>query len=101
MIKLSLTISFLLAFVFCNAQTRRGLDKDTSYFKIALLYILQIPLTTDIEGTGILLNAADIDTVSIFHDSVTMATYGDKAATGVIISKPGKLLIYLRSNNCC
>ncbi|MES2111664.1 MAG: hypothetical protein V4577_23095 [Bacteroidota bacterium] len=98
MVKLSLTISFLLAFIYCNAQTRTGLNKDTSYFKRAPLYILQIPLSSDIEGSGILLNAADIDTVSVLHDSVTIATYGNKAANGIVIFKTRKNIKVLTIN---
>jgi hypothetical protein len=92
MVKLSLTISFLLGFSLCNAQIHSELNKDTSYFQRSPLYVLQLPLSDPFEGTGIFVKSADIDTVSVFKDSLTIATYGEKAANGVIIFKTRRFL---------
>ena len=92
MIKLSLTIFFLFGVVFCYSQKSNELNKDTSDFKKAPLYILQLPLSNPIEATGIFININDIDSVAVLNDSTTKVNYGVKANNGIIIFKTKKYI---------
>jgi len=92
MVKLSLTIFFLFGFAFSYGQARHELDKDTTHFKNAPLYILQLPLTNQIEASGILIKPEDIESINVFKDSASIKEYGQKAANGIIIFKTKKIL---------
>jgi hypothetical protein len=92
MIKLSLTIFFLLAFVVSYGQTHNELNKDTTHFKNAPLYILQPPLSNQMEATGIIIKPEDIESINVRKDSASVKEYGQKAKNGVIIFKTKKVL---------
>ncbi|SHN30351.1 hypothetical protein [Mucilaginibacter sp. OK098] len=92
MIKLSLTIFFLLGFTLCYGQTYNELNKDTTHYKNAPLYILQLPLADPIEATGIIIRPVDIDSINVFKDSVHTKEYGKKAINGLILIKTKKSL---------
>jgi len=77
-------ISLFATPAICFAQTNGQLDKDTAKYKNAPLYILQLPLADPLAASGIVIWPADIDSVSVFKDSISRREYGPKAANGVI-----------------
>lgn len=92
MIKLSLTIFFSFGIVCSYGQTHNELNKDTSHFKNAPLYILQPPLTNQMEATGIIIKPEDIESINVFKDSASVKEYGQKAKNGVVFFKTKKVL---------
>ncbi|WP_295795103.1 hypothetical protein [Mucilaginibacter sp.] len=92
MIKLSLTIFFLFGLVVSYGQTHNELNKDTTHFKNAPLYILQPPLTNQIEASGIVIKPEDIESINVRKDIASVEEYGQKAKNGVIILKTKKVL---------
>ncbi|MCO5949935.1 hypothetical protein [Mucilaginibacter flavidus] len=98
MIKLSLTIFFLFGLVFCYGQANHQLDKDTTRFKNAPLYILQLPLADPLEASGIIIKPDNIESINVFKDGANTKEYGKKAINGLIIIKTKKTLKLLSIN---
>jgi len=92
MIKLTLTISLVFGFIICCAQKHNTLNKDSSFFKHAPLYVLQLPLSNPIEASGVLVKPTDIDSINVYQDDSTKREYGEKAANGLIIIKAKKTI---------
>jgi hypothetical protein len=98
MIKLSLTISFLFAFAFCYSQQTHSLDKDTTHFKHAPLFVLQLPLADQVEATSIIAKPEDIESINVYKDAGILKEYGERAANGLVIIKLNKNLKLLTIN---
>jgi len=98
MIKLSLTITFLFAFVLCYGQNNHKLDKDTTHFKNAPLFVLQLPLSDPVEATGITAKPEDIESINVFKDRPSLNEYGERATNGLIVIKLNKKLKFLTLN---